>query len=238
MSSQKSTLLSVLQFSHQLAKARLSKGDCAIDATLGNGHDTLMLAQQVGDQGCVLAFDVQTQAFEKSRLLLEKHNALTPVHFIRDSHAHMKEQWQSLASSCAPLPLVQLGQEGDVAYSIDLRLGGTIANHVSTGLSVPILSLPKIIMFNLGYLPGADKRYTTQVKSTLEALEQSLQLLLPQGLVLLTVYPGHPEGQLEDQAISQWVSTLSQKKYQVLRYGFVNQIHSPPYLLVIEKLPC
>lgn len=196
MSSQKSTLLPVLRFAHQLVKERLLLGDVAIDATLGNGHDTLMLAQQVGEEGIVLAFDVQQQAFEKSRILLEKHQALLPVRFIHASHANLQAQWQQQS-----------------------------------------LKNPKIIMFNLGYLPGADKQYTTQVRSSLQALEQSLQILLPHGLLLVTVYPGHPEGALEDVAISQWASELSQKDYQVLRYGFINQVNKPPYLLIIEKLP-
>lgn len=196
MSSQKSTLLPVLRFAHYLVKERLTFGDVAIDATLGNGHDTLMLAQQVGEQGVVLAFDVQQQAFEKSRVLLERHQALLPVRFIHVSHANLKAQWQQQS-----------------------------------------LKNPKIIMFNLGYLPGADKQYTTQVQSSLQALEQSLHILLPHGLLLVTIYPGHFEGALEDIAISQWASELSQKDYQVLRYGFINQVNKPPYLLVIEKLP-
>ena len=34
-------------------------GDTVIDATMGNGHDTAMLAELVGESGHVIAFDVQ-----------------------------------------------------------------------------------------------------------------------------------------------------------------------------------
>lgn len=52
---------------HELLAAALHPGDRAIDATAGNGHDALFLAQQVGAQGGVYAFDVQEQALQSTR---------------------------------------------------------------------------------------------------------------------------------------------------------------------------
>jgi len=49
----------VLQYAQQLLKATVEEGDTVVDATAGNGHDTLFLAQLVGDSGQVYAFDVQ-----------------------------------------------------------------------------------------------------------------------------------------------------------------------------------
>ena len=40
-------------------------GDVAVDATMGNGHDTLMLCEAVGPEGRVYAFDVQAQALDE-----------------------------------------------------------------------------------------------------------------------------------------------------------------------------
>lgn len=37
-------------------------GDCVVDATLGNGHDTLFLAKLVGPAGHLYGFDVQARA--------------------------------------------------------------------------------------------------------------------------------------------------------------------------------
>ena len=48
----------------------LLPGDTVIDATMGNGHDTLTLCELVGESGCVHAFDVQPQAVENTRVRL------------------------------------------------------------------------------------------------------------------------------------------------------------------------
>ena len=51
-----------LAFSHQLLKEVIQPGEIAVDATMGNGHDTLFLAQLVGRSGQVYACDLQAQA--------------------------------------------------------------------------------------------------------------------------------------------------------------------------------
>lgn len=50
-----------------LLRDRLRPGDIAIDATMGNGHDTLFLAQCVSPGGSVFAFDVQEAALIETR---------------------------------------------------------------------------------------------------------------------------------------------------------------------------
>lgn len=52
-------------------------------------------------------------------------------------------------------------------------------------------------VFNLGWLPGGDKRFTTRVDTTLQALKGCLELLKPGGLMTICAYPGHEEGELE-----------------------------------------
>lgn len=54
----------VLQYAQQLIKDTVEEGDTVVDATAGNGHDTLFLAQLVGDEGQVYAFDVQKSAVD------------------------------------------------------------------------------------------------------------------------------------------------------------------------------
>lgn len=44
----------------------VEKGDTVIDATMGNGHDTAMLAELVGPDGHVVAFDVQADAVART----------------------------------------------------------------------------------------------------------------------------------------------------------------------------
>lgn len=63
----------------------------------------------------------------------------------------------------------------------------------------------KAIIFNLGYLPGSDKRIQTQPDSTRRALAAAQQLLHPKGLLLVTAYRGHPGGQEEAQCVKEWM---------------------------------
>ena len=51
---------------HQLIRERLTLGDWAIDATVGNGHDTQFLANCVGEAGVVIGFDIQTAAISNA----------------------------------------------------------------------------------------------------------------------------------------------------------------------------
>jgi len=46
---------------------RLREGDLVVDATAGNGHDTLFLAQHVLPRGRVFGFDLQSSAIEATR---------------------------------------------------------------------------------------------------------------------------------------------------------------------------
>lgn len=61
----------VVEFSHHLLRDSLRPGDMAIDATAGNGRDTLFLTKLTGPDGMVFAFDIQPQAIAVTRSLLE-----------------------------------------------------------------------------------------------------------------------------------------------------------------------
>tara|TARA_R110002111_G_scaffold191869_1_gene258148 strand:+ start:40283 stop:40852 length:570 start_codon:yes stop_codon:yes gene_type:complete len=57
---------------HQLIVAVLQPGESAIDATAGNGHDTLFLCQTVGPEGRVFAWDIQQTALDQTASVLER----------------------------------------------------------------------------------------------------------------------------------------------------------------------
>ena len=53
----------------------VQKGDAVIDATCGNGYDTLAMVKMVADEsarGCVYAMDIQNDALENTSSLLEE----------------------------------------------------------------------------------------------------------------------------------------------------------------------
>ena len=62
--------LSLRNLSISCISSLLGRGDVALDCTLGNGHDAMLLANLVGDSGQVHGFDVQEQALANSRNLL------------------------------------------------------------------------------------------------------------------------------------------------------------------------
>ncbi|MFV0420875.1 class I SAM-dependent methyltransferase [Oleidesulfovibrio sp.] len=71
----RSQLPSIIEFTHSLLKRVLQAGDIALDATTGNGHDTMFLAACVGPQGHVYGFDVQQQAVENTAQRLQDNGA-------------------------------------------------------------------------------------------------------------------------------------------------------------------
>ncbi len=76
----------------------IKEGDTVIDATMGNGHDTLALAKLVGPKGSVIAFDVQPQALDNTRTLLESEGVTLcdaarehGVRLILDTNANLRQ---------------------------------------------------------------------------------------------------------------------------------------------------
>lgn len=57
----------ITDLAHQFVSAALRPGDCAVDATAGNGHDALFLAEIVGQHGLVHAFDIQEEALRATK---------------------------------------------------------------------------------------------------------------------------------------------------------------------------
>lgn len=92
-----------------------------------------------------------------------------------------------------------------------------------------------LVLFNLGYLPGGDKRITTEAESTQDAMKTSLELLKAGGKLAAVLYPGHEAGAWEAEAVKSWASRLDQKRFSAVVMTFTNQANNPPQLLLIEK---
>ena len=69
----------------------LSEGDSAVDATMGNGHDTEALCRLVGPSGRVYAFDIQPQAVENTRLRLLEAGLADRASLFCLGHEHLAE---------------------------------------------------------------------------------------------------------------------------------------------------
>lgn len=79
----------VLDFPKQILRESIQPGEVAIDATVGNGHDTVFLAQCVGGQGRVLGFDIQEAALRSTRRRLADEALMDRVSLFHESHAQM-----------------------------------------------------------------------------------------------------------------------------------------------------
>ena len=92
-------------------------------------------------------------------------------------------------------------------------------------------------MFNLGYLPRSGRKaVTTMRETTMPAVEAAIELLAPDGVLIVAIYPGHEEGALEGEMLREYFKTLS--KYRICPSEF-KILNSPtsPYFFIVEKSP-
>lgn len=90
-----------------------------------------------------------------------------------------------------------------------------------------------LVIYNLGYLPGADKSVTTATSTTLTSIKKALLLLKSLGLITITIYPGHTEGKNEANHIEEFIKTLDHKCFQILHFTIDKE--NAPYVVVIQK---
>lgn len=93
-----------------------------------------------------------------------------------------------------------------------------------------------MIVFNLGWLPGAAHDVFTLTDTTLRALDASLALLKVGALLTVCIYPGHDEGKKELQAVQEWAKALPPRTMQSLFVSYRNQPENTPALLVVERI--
>lgn len=181
---------SITDMAHYYAGMVIKAGDTVVDATAGNGLDTIFLAQKVGSTGRVISFDIQQEALAITAGKLKAEGLEQRVDLIQKGHEF-------------------------------------IENNVTVPLSV--------VMFNLGFLPGGDKRITTKGKTTISGLKQSLNLLEAGGLITIVLYPGHDEGKNEKAEVLATCKILPAAIFAVLHVTVCNRANNPPELVVIQK---
>lgn len=73
----------------QYVSDHLCPGDTAVDATMGNGRDTVLLCELVGPEGKVYAFDIQQAALDATASVLKDRNIVGRAELIRDGHENI-----------------------------------------------------------------------------------------------------------------------------------------------------
>lgn len=82
--------VSIISHAHQLVEASVAPNDIVIDATVGNGLDTLFLTKLVVPRGKIYGFDIQQEALQKAKERIAAEN-LDPsnINLLHQSHANM-----------------------------------------------------------------------------------------------------------------------------------------------------
>ena len=94
----------------------------------------------------------------------------------------------------------------------------------------------KAAIFNLGYLPSADKSVITLPETTLQAIKKVLDRLVVGGRLAIMIYYGHEGGAVEKDAVLDFVSQLDQTVFTAILYKPLNQVNTPPFLVMIERI--
>lgn len=113
----------VLQYAKTLLRDTIEIGDTVVDATAGNGHDTLFLAELVGDTGRVYAFDVQQQAVDATMSRLVEAGVQARCEVILDGH----EQVANYVSTPIKAAVFNLGYLPGAAHDVITKPSTTVA---------------------------------------------------------------------------------------------------------------
>lgn len=85
---------------HHFLEDHVQPGDICIDATMGNGNDTALLSRLVGENGKVIAFDIQQMALDNARAKMIKECCPSNYELVLASHETMKDYAQENTVSC------------------------------------------------------------------------------------------------------------------------------------------
>lgn len=247
-----------VEMSHLILKRFVSPGDFVLDATCGNGHDTVFLAGLVGDEGRVLAVDIQQEAVSKTRSLLEEKNLSSRARVIKGDHSKIKEligkeltgkmdkDYGKTTKENKRMDKERIDKDNidnkDNKDNIDKAVDNEEnkdkkANKTEkeTDKEFSRKKVIKAAIFNLGFLPGSEKELITTAETTLPALKQSLELIRAGGVLVIVAYTGHQGGKEECQQVLDWAGGLNYQDYNVLHHKFINQPTDPPQIIAAEK---
>lgn len=173
---------------HSFAKClwlfALKEARFVIDATSGNGYDTVFLAQNTPDETKIFAYDIQKKAIEEAKKNIQELGLEKKVEFFHQSHKNFLQKKADL------------------------------------------------IVYNLGYLPGSDKKIKTEIKETLCSVKNALAIA---SSISITMYPGHPEGAEEKKGLMNFVESLDPRAWNVSFHRWMNRKKAPCLLWITKK---
>lgn len=91
------------------------------------------------------------------------------------------------------------------------------------------------VMFNFGWLPGADHAVFSTASSSIPALQAALEAVRPGGVVSAILYSGQVIGTDEKQTVLEYLRALPLKSFTVLVCDFANWAETAPLPCIILK---
>lgn len=189
----------ITEWCHHFIKEQVREGDFCIDATCGNGYDTVLLCDLVGEKGLVAGFDIQEQAIKKTRNRLNEKGFEKRVRLFCCGH-------ETMESVLAEDPVCE-----KMIRCTDKNYG-----RVSC------------VVFNFGYLPGGSHELATKADTSVKAIEQSLKLLKKGGIISLCIYSGQDSGFEEKNVLLDYLKELDSREYLVIMSSYYNRPNHPP----------
>ena len=117
---------------HHFLEDHVQPGDFCIDATMGNGNDTALLSRLAGEQGKVIAFDIQQLALDNTKRKMIKENCPENYELVLESHEQMGNYAEKASVSCITFNLGYLpGGDHNKATK-----GESSIRAIETGLSL------------------------------------------------------------------------------------------------------
>ncbi|QDV52052.1 class I SAM-dependent methyltransferase [Gimesia fumaroli] len=120
---------------HQLIAAELQAGETAVDATAGNGHDTLFLCQRVGPAGQVYAFDIQQVALKQAAELLHQ-SGFSNCELICSDHSQLKNL----------IPEDAQGRIGAIMFNLGYLPGGDHSQITQTDSTLAAIEAALLLL--------------------------------------------------------------------------------------------
>lgn len=170
----------ITEWCHHFIRDHVKEGDCCIDATAGNGNDTQLLCELVGEQGKVFAFDIQEEAIANTKKRLEEAGVSERAEVILDSHVNMGTYAAEASVSCIVFNFGYLpGGDHNLATK-----GNTSIQAIHEGLRL----LKKGGMMSLCIYSGGDSGFEER-----DAILNELKVLdRKRYLVILSSYYNRP----------------------------------------------
>lgn len=170
----------ITEWCHHFIREHVKAGDLCIDATAGNGNDTLLLCELVGEQGKVIAFDIQEEAVENTKKRLEERGISKRAEVLLESHTNMSRYAEADSVSCIVFNFGYLpGGDHSLATKKDTSI---VAIHEGLRL------LKKGGMMSLCIYSGGDSGFEER-----DAILEELKQLDPKRyLVILSEYYNRP----------------------------------------------